>query len=282
MQFSITWQLRIGPSDDKNCFGSNNRIIIHSFFWGQKVNHTSKKSEHEIEHGQYLSATDTEMTWGWGTSAGRKRAERRAHLILKNAHIMPNQKVLEIGCGTGMFTEKFMESGASITAVDISPDLLELAQTRGLPEEQVRFIEGRFEDCQLGGPFDAIIGSSVLHHLNIMQALHKILTLLKPSGYFCFAEPNMLNPIVYCERKFRKYFPHVSADETAIIRWQFAHQLLEAGFTEIDLIPFDWLHPATPTLLIPLVSLLGATAEHVPLVREFSGSILIRSRKPSI
>jgi len=140
----------------------------------------------------------------------------------------------------------------------------------------VRFLEGRFEDSAVEGPFDAVIGSSVLHHLEIRVALTRIHALLAPEGRLCLAEPNMLNPQVYLERRFRRWFPYVSPDETAFVRWRLHSQLAVIGFAQISITPFDWLHPATPCTLIPFVQRVGRWLEQLPGVREVAGSLLIR------
>jgi len=119
------------------------------------------RAEHEIKHGVWLAERDTETVWGWGTPAGKLRAKRRAELIIRGAGLSSGKRVLEIGCGTGLFTEMFAASGATIVAVDISEELLEKARLRGLPAHQVTFLAKRFEDCDVDGPFDAVIGSSV-------------------------------------------------------------------------------------------------------------------------
>lgn len=237
----------------------------------------SGRAEHEIYHGELLAGKDTEIIWGWGTPAGRVRATRRAKLIERGAKLGPNVYVLEIGCGTGLFTEMFAQTGAQIVAVDISPNLLKKAYERNLPKDTARFMEKRFEDCYVDGPFDAVVGSSILHHLELEKALQKIHELLKPGGVICFAEPNMLNPQVFAERKFRKLFPYVSPDETAFVRWRFKSTLQKSGFTNIETTPFDWLHPSVPRSLIGLVSLMGRTLESIPFLREFSGSLYIRA-----
>ena len=36
--------------------------------------------------------------------------------------------VLELGCGTGYFTQELARSGADIVAIDVSPELLEIAE----------------------------------------------------------------------------------------------------------------------------------------------------------
>jgi len=77
----------------------------------------------------------------------------------------------------------FAQSGASIVAVDISDDLLEMADKRGLPKERIAFLNKLFETCDVEGPFDAVIGSSILHHLDIGVSLKRIFDLLKPGGW---------------------------------------------------------------------------------------------------
>jgi len=243
----------------------------------------SPRARNEIEHGKGLAAADTESVWGWGTVAGRMRAERRAAYIVRGANLVAGQRALEIGCGTGNFTEIFAKYGIQIVAVDISPDLLEKARARSLPVEQVQFLEQRFEDCDAIGPFDAVIGSSVLHHLEIAPALMKIYELLKPGGQISFAEPNMLNPQVFLERKFhfiKPIFGYVSPDETAFVRWSFRDLLVKTGFENVVVSPVDWLHPATPPRLIGFVNSLGMLLEKTALLREFAGSLRISARRP--
>lgn len=240
----------------------------------------NERAENEIRHGELLASEDTEVLWGWGTPAGRLRAQRRAALIAAGAHLDSDMHVLEIGCGTGMFTEMFSKTGCSIVAVDISESLLKKAELRSLPKKRVKFIQKRFEDCKSEGPFDAVIGSSVLHHLELKEALPRIFDLLKPMGIMSFAEPNMLNPQVFIERKLRRFFSYISPDETAFVRWSMADLLKQAGFQDVQIAPFDWLHPSVPERLTGLISLIGKRIENIPFLCEFSGSLHITAMRP--
>ena len=242
------------------------------------------RAANEIAHGRLLAASESEAAWGWSTPAGQARVRRRAALIIAAAGLGPGRTALEIGCGTGLFTERFAATGARIVAVDISPDLLAKAIERRLPAEIVRFEQRRAESLDLTEPafqawapkgFDAVIGSSVLHHLDIPAAIDTCRKLLAPGGRMVFAEPNLLNPQVWLERTFRSWFPYVSRDETAIVRWSLATQLERAGFSNVAMTPFDWLHPATPPGLIRVVEGAGRVFEQLPVVREFAGSVLI-------
>lgn len=238
---------------------------------------TTQRSLHEIEHGKFLASQGAEASWGWGTPAGKKRSEKRAQKVINAAQLASEKTALELGCGTGMFTRMFSKSGARVTANDISPDLIKVAEANN-PE--VEFICARFEDLPENQLYDAVIGSSVLHHLEVEQAIAKSYRLLKPGGRFAFAEPNMLNPQVFAERTFlRKALTYVSPDETAFIRWPLAQMLRTHGFVNIQITPFDWLHPAIPAGLIKFVEGIGTIFEMLPVVREFSGSLLIRAQK---
>lgn len=238
--------------------------------------------QHEIEHGRYLVEHDPEQVWGWGSPAGQVRARRRAELVATGARLAPGCRALEVGCGTGLFTEVFAARGADIVAVDISEELISLAQKRGLPHERVRFLVKPFEECSVDGPFDAVLGSSILHHLDLDVALPRLFELLKPGGWFSFAEPNMINPQICAQKNipWLKRMMGDSPDETAFVRWSFARRLARTGFTDIRITPFDWLHPAVPAFLIKPVSFLGRIFERLPLVREFSGSLVITARRP--
>ena len=239
-----------------------------------------ERLQHEIDHGKRLVQGNPEDIWGWGTPAGRLRAERRASLVATGAQLRSGMRALEIGCGTGLFTSKFAATGASITAVDLSSELIERARASAPPN--VTFLHKDFEDCEVDGPFDAVIGSSILHHLDLARALPKIFALLAPGGTMCFAEPNMLNPQI----ALQKNIPWIkrrmgdSPDETAFFRWRLASQLRSAGFAILEVTPFDWLHPLVPSWLIGSVRQVGRVIESTPIVREFAGSLYIRARRP--
>lgn len=242
---------------------------------------TNIRAEHEIEHGKKLSEGGAEGIWGWGTPAGEVRFKRRAEWISTHAGLKAGIQALEIGCGTGNFTAAFAASGADILALDISENLLEKARARALPEN-VRFICQPFESLQMMGAFDAVIGSSVLHHLEIKPALDAIFQLLKPGGTMAFAEPNMLNPQIMIQKNIPWIKERMgdSPDETAFFRGQMIALLKRSGFEEVEVMPLDWLHPAIPAGAIKAFLKIGSVLEKTPLLRSLAGSLYICARRP--
>ncbi len=219
-----------------------------------------------------------EPDWSWTTPTGKVRARLRGHMLSNGADFEHGMRLLEVGCGVGTFTKHFVESGAEVTAIDISYLAIQEARKR-IPGASILLRD--LQECMGPNYYNAVVGSSVLHHIDIHRGLRKIYTLLKPGGRLCFAEPNLLNPQIWLERKFRRLFWYVEPSETAFTRWWIRDRLIEAGFVDVKVAPFDFLHPLTPKILIPLVDRIGRLLEKIPVIREFAGSLYIRARKPT-
>jgi ubiquinone/menaquinone biosynthesis C-methylase UbiE len=235
--------------------------------------------QHEIEHGRYLVARGAGEVWNWESPAGRIRWKRRVRML--TSHIRAGMKVLELGCGIAYFTRELAQTGASITAIDISPDLLEVAR-RECPAANVTFeVQNAYALTYPDAAFDSVVGSSVLHHLEIDQALAQIYRVLRPGGMIRFTEPNMLNPQIAIQKNVPAIKQRLgdSPDETAFFRWPLRQRLQRAGFREIQITPFDFLHPKIPAGWIPAVKAIGSLLEKTPLVSEIAGSLYIRAAK---
>jgi ubiquinone/menaquinone biosynthesis C-methylase UbiE len=107
-----------------------------------------------------------------------KELEQFASLLPENAHI------LDVGCGAGIPTAKFLaEKGIKVTGIDLSDKMLNLARDN-VP--RAKFIKMDMNDLQFSeNTFDGIISVYALFHVpksqhfNIFKQFYKI---LKPSG----------------------------------------------------------------------------------------------------
>ena len=233
----------------------------------------------EIEHGRFLAQHGAEEIWNWESPAGKLRWARRVKML--SNHLRSGMTVLELGCGTGSFTRELARSGADVVAIDVSPELLEIAKANySAPNVQYQ-IQNAYELSYPDAAFDSVVGSSVLHHLEIGAALREIYRVLKPGGGISFTEPNMLNPQI----AIQKNVPWVkrklgdSPDETAFFRWPLRRFFKETGFRDVQIDPFDFLHPKTPFPLVNGLNAMGRLLENVPVVLEFAGSLYIRAVK---
>jgi SAM-dependent methyltransferase len=235
--------------------------------------------DNEIAHGRFLAAHGAGEVWNWESPAGRLRWERRVQML--GVHLRPGMTILEVGCGTGSFTRELARSGAEIVAIDVSPELLEIARSN-YSAPNVRYeIQNAYALMYSDATFDSVVGSSILHHLEIEEALREIYRVLKPRGTILLAEPNMLNPQI----AIQKNIPWIkrklgdSPDETAFFRWPLRRLLEQTGYRDVRIDPFDFLHPRTPVPLIGRVNTLGRFLEKVPVISELAGSLFIRAVK---
>ncbi len=98
----------------------------------------------------------------WGTKASDWATyQEPAHIAIYSAVLSETgagvgKKILDVGCGTGLFLEMASKTGAEITGVDFSPGFLEFSKQR-LPEGDFHLAEMEklpFAD----NTFDAVVG----------------------------------------------------------------------------------------------------------------------------
>lgn len=240
---------------------------------------SDQRLKNEIEHGKILKESWSGTFWYWETPAGQIRWQRRVAML--TSHIQKEMTVLELGCGVGYFTEYLARSGAKIIANDISPDLLDVARKRVTATNVTFKVENAYDLTYEDQTFDSVVGSSVLHHLEVDSALKECFRVLKPNGTIYFTEPNLVNPQIFLERKipYLQKKMHVSPDEIAFIRSRLSNQIKNHGFIDVEIKLFDFLHPGTPKYLIGVVKSVGDFLEEVPLIKEIAGSLFIKARK---
>jgi ubiquinone/menaquinone biosynthesis C-methylase UbiE len=93
-----------------------------------------------------------------------------------------HQRVLDVGCGTGLMSAKLAASGRRVCGVDISAGMVERARRRG--GQTVEFIQGDAERLPAEiGAFDAVINLISFHHYpNPSRAVAEFRRVLRPGG----------------------------------------------------------------------------------------------------
>jgi SAM-dependent methyltransferase len=90
------------------------------------------------------------------------------------------RRVLEVGGGPGELAERMQkELGASVSFIDISPRMVELARERGVDAQVGDVQRLPFED----GTFDTVVAAWMLYHVpDIDRGLAEIARVLRPGG----------------------------------------------------------------------------------------------------
>ena len=90
------------------------------------------------------------------------------------------ERILDLGCGDGVLTEKIVAAGASVVAVDAAPDMVAAARARGI---DARIMRG--QNLTFDHEFDAVFSNAALHWMRPPDAvLAGIRRALKPRGRF--------------------------------------------------------------------------------------------------
>ncbi len=111
-------------------------------------------------------------------------------------HVQPGQRVLDVGCGTGALALRMARRGASVTAIDVSAEMLELAARRAREAgvgEGIEWIEkGVAElDGEESERYDAVASGLCLSELGddeIAYTLRQARRLLVPGGLLLLAD----------------------------------------------------------------------------------------------
>jgi SAM-dependent methyltransferase len=102
-----------------------------------------------------------------------------------------DKTVMDLGCGAGENSVLLARRAAKVVGLDISPDLVEIAQRRAKVHGQtVQFIvTSAYATGLPGGSIDVVFGEAILHHLDLERAANEIRRILHPGGYAVFVEP---------------------------------------------------------------------------------------------
>jgi len=111
--------------------------------------------------------------------------------------------LFEVGCGTGLFTQKLAEMlpQLNILATDAYQPMLNLAQKRLENYTNIKcqlYDANSFDYSGNITQVDIVCGVDIIHHIeNPVEALHSWKKMTKPNGILLFLECNPANPAMY-------------------------------------------------------------------------------------
>jgi ubiquinone/menaquinone biosynthesis C-methylase UbiE len=114
------------------------------------------------------------------------------------------RRVLEYGCGTGSLAFGLTAEAGEVIGIDISDVAIERAlreaRLRGL--ENAQFVVDNAEAMHLpDAHVDVVVGSGIVHHLDIPKAMAEVRRVLRTGGVAIFAEPLAQNPALEWYRR---------------------------------------------------------------------------------
>jgi ubiquinone/menaquinone biosynthesis C-methylase UbiE len=123
------------------------------------------------------------------------------------------KRIVDFGCGSGANSVLLANRGAHVWGIDISEDLLRLAQRRlsvSGREGGATFIAGSAHDMPFpDSSIDVVFGIAILHHLDLDLVSREVRRVLKPGGRAIFQEPVRNSAVV---RFLRSLIPYRAPD----------------------------------------------------------------------
>ena len=129
------------------------------------------------------------------TAESELRQNWRADCYSEHAHFVPalgqpvlellkpssGERILDLGCGDGVLTEKIAASGAAVVGVDGAPEMVNAAKNRGL---DARVMDGM--NLGFNCEFDAVFSNAALHWMKSDPdaVIAGVARALKPGGRF--------------------------------------------------------------------------------------------------
>jgi len=196
----------------------------------------------------FNSVADTYDKW-YETAEGAMydRLEKKAisKYLLRNVQ---GRKLLEIGCGTGHWSQYFNEFGFEVTGVDVSEHMINIAQSKGIPNASFEIADGHFLSFK-DGVFDVTAAIVTLEFVRDAELVVRemVRCTRKPRGRLLIGVLNMLARL---NRK-RQQSPESLYAKARLFSPEHLKQLLEPyGQTHIAASVFvpgqKWLLPLSP------------------------------------
>lgn len=140
--------------------------------------------------------------------------------------LAPRGRYADLGIGDGMLTLMLSEVAQSVTAVDISPEMLSQLRARAAKQgiTNIETVEGEIEDLPLpDASFDVVVLSQALHHaVHPARALGEARRILVPGGRLL-----VIDLLAHTEEWVRDQLQHVHLGFTEVA---LGEMLVEIGF----------------------------------------------------
>jgi ubiquinone/menaquinone biosynthesis C-methylase UbiE len=198
-------------------------------------------------------------------------------------------RIVDFGCGSGANTVLLANRGAHVWGVDISEDLIRLAQRRMEVNGRAgaaQFIVASAHDLPFpDDSIDIVFGIAILHHLDLNLVSKEVHRVLRPGGRAVFQEPVRNSRLIRFVRSLIPYrAPDISPYERPLTDDEL--RAFSARFSSTRLRPFLLPHvqlasvlPVIKDQIHPLYNSDGALLRALPALQHFAGIRVIEVTK---
>lgn len=119
----------------------------------------------------------------WDSEGKIAMMQLLAKKVMEKVQLDNDLKIMDFGCGTGLFGLEFSDITQELLGVDTSDGMLRVFDEKTKEDNRFRSLNVNLEEQDLSENFDLIISSMAFHHLeNPHQVLAKLKKNLNPNG----------------------------------------------------------------------------------------------------
>ena len=212
--------------------------------------------------------------------------------VLKRHLPLQNARVLDIGCGGGLFLSLLKEQGADVLGIELSDSRAQYAKTRHGLEIHKRPIEDDFWRRDRAGRFEAVTLWDVIEHVNYpFQTVQSAADILKPGGFLLIDTPcrdsfyHRFGEFTYKATRGKyptflnaMYSSHLFGHKQIFATWELKELFESAGLEVIELRKFHELSFPYEFYLKKLFRSEAAVRLSLPFVRLFFRTFKIQNK----
>lgn len=212
--------------------------------------------------------------------------ERLIDMFVRLSGLPAGSRVVDLGCGSGVFTNALHRRGYQCAGVDLSPKLIAIARANF---SGIEFHTGDIERLPFpDGSFDGVLLSGVLHHLPERSlCAAEVFRILRPGGKFVAFDPNRMNPFMYLYRDRSSPFYSsvgVTENERPVLAHEIAATFRAAGFrtgTEyLSGLKYRYIASGKVRWLLPLYNAIDSIVFSPSFMRRFRAFVFSFGEKP--
>jgi ubiquinone/menaquinone biosynthesis C-methylase UbiE len=201
------------------------KTITENVFWD---------GDDEVAHKRLTSRAYDRWSRVWDLARYTNRSIYATALELLNAR---HERVLDVGCGTGLMSAKLAASGRRVVGVDLSSAMIERARHRYCPGATFR--RGDAENLPgMDGEFDAVVNLISFHHYpNPARAAGEFRRVLRPGGRLVLVAFDRNSRYIALTQRTNRWMKTIAGTSWQKTNAEVTSLLQDAGFTRIETRP---------------------------------------------
>jgi len=209
-------------------------------------------------------------------------------VFVATCKLNPGDRVLDLGCGAGVFSEILIKRGYRCIGIDLCRKQLSYAKSNG---HGAIFVNGDAEALPIAGnTVDGILLVGLIHHLpDPSLCIKEIARILKKGGSFLALDPNRANPFMYLYRdKSSPFYSSVGVSENerpvmaSAIKKDFEAVGLQVTTDFLSGLKYNYVESPLMKRLLPCYNFIGNLIFRPFFLRWFRALVITSGKKTDL